>query len=84
MQIIILSVLGSYIFCGAMTCAYHVIKIHEAMADYERTRQKDKKNEKVLTAQHHMLSLKHAWAWPHTAVTSTITAIKWVRVIGDS
>lgn len=84
MQTAILSILISYILCGTMTCIYHVVKIHESMLDHDRTRQKDKKNEKVITAHHHISSLKRIWAWPHTLVTSTVAAIKWARTLGDS
>lgn len=84
MQIAILGLLGSYVFCGATICAYHIMKIHESMLDHNRTRQKDKKNEKVITAHHHISSLKRIWAWPHTLVTSTVAAVKWARTLGDS
>ena len=45
METIVLSAAAAYLLCGALSGAYHLTKINEAMSDYERTRLKDRKNE---------------------------------------
>ena len=82
METIVLSAAAAYLACGALSGAYHLTKINEAMSDYERTRLKDRKNEAIWAAQHHWDSLKVSWLWPIGSIASAYKSIKWALSLG--
>jgi hypothetical protein len=84
MEIVVFSGVTAYFICGFLACAYHLTKINEAMAGYERTRLKDRKNEFIMTAQYHWDSLKGSWLWPLSATASTYRSVKWVLSLGGA
>lgn len=84
METIILSSIAAYAAVGAFAGTYHLVKINEAMSDYDRTRLKDRKNEAVWAAQHHWTALMGTWLWPIGVIESAYKSIKWVLSLGRS